>query len=644
VASRTEETNDVADGLPRWQAPLIGAATLSTLGVVEWAVARPVMPLEAASLSLLSVVAVHAGLGLVAGIGAQLLPSTRGSLSACVAAAVVSLLPAISFTSIGARAGVVGGLAAVALFPLVRRSVRALPLTASRLLFAHGFVLAAVVVLAASTGEEGLVAWPPIAAAALATAGLLHRPAFWPNAAGVLALVLLWAGGLPGPRFEAGAPEGGASVLLVTLDTLRADRLGFDGHEGAQTPNLDALAAEGRWFRNAQSLSSWTGPSHLSILTGRSPAGHGVHLNGRPLPHGVPTLGGLLSGAGWHTGAFVAGFPVRARTLGIRSTFHRYDDRFAPQGMEAFGSTLTQGLYKRRTADTEKRWRRNAADVNANALPWLEQERERPFLAWVHYYDPHLPYEQVSVEGPTDGSWYALSQAGKQELASSADAMAHMLALYDEQVSYTDRHLGELVAAARAASGGNLWIVITADHGESFGEHALYFARDAYEVTGRVPLIFVPPEGFALATGGDDQMVASFDVVPTLLTALGLEVPQGVEGIDVLSVGPLPDRALVKVHEPEDGGRYARSVSVRDRRFRLIQREQGWRGRELEAAETEFYDVAADPAEERDLAGSGHPVEARLRAVLPGGAQSAGGEETLDAETRDALKALGYLD
>ena len=137
--------------------------------------------------------------------------------------------------------------------------------------------------------------------------------------------------------------------------------------------------------------------------------------------------------------------------------------------------------------------------------------------------------------------------------------MAHMSALYDAQLAYTDRHVGELVEAALRAADENLWIVVTADHGESFGEHGLYFVREAYEVTGRVPLILVPPRGHELGRGRDERLVGLHDLAPTLLAALGLPVPEGMDGIDLLADSETPDsetrdRAILKWHEPEEPG------------------------------------------------------------------------------------------
>ncbi len=634
------------ESIPIWQAPLLGAGVLSSLGILEWLARRPESPLEVGGLALASVVVVHGLLGGAGGFAAQLWSRTRGSLAGIAAFALVLLLPAVVyFTGNGLRGAALGLLAAAAAFPLLRRALSALPLTTNRVGVAHGLVLSAAVVVVALQSLEARVPMAPLVVAALALVGFVHRHASWPNLAGFAALAVLVAGGLPTPEFKSTPADDAPSVLLVTLDTLRADRLGFDGFAQAQTPTLDALASDGVWFANAQALSSWTGPSHLTILTGRSPASHGVLLNGRRLPSSVPTLGELLSAGGWHTGAFVAGFPVQARSLGIRDAFHTYDDRFEPAALEAFGSTLTHGFRQWRRGNARRHWRRSATEVNAAVLPWLGQSRTRPFFAWVHYFDPHLPYEQGEIEGPDKGWDYGLSLLEKQAIVSSPERLARIRAHYDLQITYTDRHLGEVVERAREAARGNLWIVVTADHGESFGEHDFFFNRDAYEVTGRVPLIVVPPRNDeSLRRGRRDRVVGSHDIAPTLLGLLGQPIPPEMEGTDLLAERADPDRAIIKLHEPEEPGKYQRAVSVRRDGYRLIQREAGWHGRKLAHGGTELYDLASDPGEIHDLAGTGHPQEAALSARLPREARENGPEKVLDGETREALKALGYLD
>ena len=636
--------------LPAWQVALAGAMTLSGVGILEWLFGRPDLPLGLAARSLLAVVAVHGGLGFVGGAIGALALRPRGSLANGLAVALLIPIPLLAVLfGTGLRGAAIGVAAVVGLFPFARRLLAPLPLSVGRIGFAHGALFALGVGLVATGSLEGRVPWAAVGVASCALLGIFWRPAVVPTAAAAAGLgVLLWQG-LPDPEIGE-APAGAPSVLLVTLDTTRADRLGYEGWEPARTPGLDGLAERGRWFRNAQSLSSWTGPSHLTILTGRSPEGHGALLNGKPLPSDVPHLGAVLGDAGWETGAFVSGFPLQARPLGFHRAFHRYDDQFESPGLSAYGTTLPQRLHKWWTGDREKRWRRNAEDVNAQVLPWLESQGPEPFFAWVHYYDPHLPYEQLSVEGPTDGAWYPLSPAERNEFIASPEAMAHLSALYDEQLAYTDRHLSEVVDAAIRASGGNLWIVVTADHGESFGEHGYYFARDGYEVTGRVPMIWVAPEGQAFETGRDDRLVGSHDIAPTLLGALGLPVPDGVEGFDLFGDADVPERGLVKWHRPETPEQYGVVMSVRKGPYRWIERAPGWMGRRHAEGNAELYDLASDPAERRNLFGTGHPAEAELRPIVPDVAEGreepgAGNDpKTLDPETREALEALGYLD
>ncbi len=634
------------DGGPsRATAVATAAAFALALGLAEWLARRPVSPFDAATSSLLAVIAVHLTLGIGAGVVAMFWSPLRRDVASVLAAVIAALLPAAAFALSGGRAAIaVAALAAIPVFAGVRRVVGLLAPTPHAIGRLLGGVLALAVLAVCFRSADGQ---GPVFAAVLAGGALLacfRGPAWGPVGLAAFAVASLVALGLPAAS-RPPAPDGAPSVLLITLDTLRADRLGFHGHEAARTPTLDALAAEGRWFRNAQSLSSWTGPSHLSILTGRTPERIGVVLNGRPLPDGVPHLGTVLGAAGWHTAGFVSGFPLQARTLGVRGDFHVYDDAFEARGLQAFGSTITQGLHERRTRAVPRRWRRSAAEVNAQALPWLAAEAEAPFFLWAHYYDAHLPYEQRETEGPTDGRWYSLTDSERAEIAASRDLLAHMDALYDEQIAYLDRKVAELVERARDTAGDDLWIIVTADHGESFGEHGLYFDRDAYEVTGRVPLILVAPPGDPHPLGPVDAIVGIHDIAPTLLGALGVELPEEIDGVDLYAKGP--PRAIQKLHEPEEPGSYGRSRSVRQDRFRYLEREAGWKGREYFHSATEFYDVEADPLETRNLAGTAHPAEAVLRELAAGAPEAevpVTDPAELDAETREALRALGYLD
>ncbi|HEY5908727.1 MAG TPA: sulfatase, partial [Vicinamibacteria bacterium] len=224
------------------------------------------------------------------------------------------------------------------------------------------------------------------------------------------------------------------NFLLVTLDTLRADRLGAYGWGAAQTPVLDRLAREGALVEDAVVQVPQTRPSHASIFTGRYPYEHKIRDNySPPLDRKTPTLATLLKTRGYATAAFIGAYPV-ARTSGLDQGFDLYDDPFGA------GEKATT-----RHAAQE----RSAGKVADAALAWLEKPRTRPFFAWIHFFDPHAPYEAP----PPFGQRFAKSP-------------------YDGEIAYVDAQLGRLLEwLDRSQLRGQTLVLVTADHGESLGEH-----------------------------------------------------------------------------------------------------------------------------------------------------------------------------
>ena len=302
----------------------------------------------------------------------------------------------------------------------------------------------------------------------------------------------LWPGGTPPAVIERTAEQ---NVLLITIDTLRADALGSYGGAAA-TPNLDRLARTGTRFEFAHAHAVVTLPSHASILTGTYPFEHGIRDNaGYRLPDDARTVAGMLRAEGFATAAFVAAFPLDSQ-FGLDSGFDLYDDRFGhAEGPADF--TIAE---------------RPAETVVAAARAWIEQQPDRWF-AWVHLYDPHAVYEPPA---PFD-----------QRYATSP---------YHGEVAYTDYALGPLLETAGAGGQRPTLVIVTADHGEALGDHGeLTHGLFAYEATLRVPLILAQ-----LSTGRDTPSdpsglvltdpVRHVDIVPSILDALELSVPSGPPG------------------------------------------------------------------------------------------------------------------
>ncbi|MFN8059331.1 MAG: sulfatase-like hydrolase/transferase [Vicinamibacterales bacterium] len=277
----------------------------------------------------------------------------------------------------------------------------------------------------------------------------------------------------------------GANVLLVTIDTLRADRVG--AHDGPSiTPTLDRLAAAGATFSAAYAHVPMTLPSHASILTGLTPVHHGVRNNGGfRLGDTVETLATRLKGHGYRTGAFVGAFVLDAR-FGLARGFDEYDDRYGEDRR-----LLSFGYVERR-----------APQVLAPAAAWIGRATGQPWFAWVHLYDPHAPYD------------------APDRLVSTG---AH--AAYDNEVAYVDRELGRTLQELQ--SHGLLertLIIVTSDHGESLGEHGeSTHGLFAYESTLRVPLVMVGP-GVPARTIATPR-VGHVDILPTVLDLIGLPAP-----------------------------------------------------------------------------------------------------------------------
>jgi choline-sulfatase len=420
-------------------------------------------------------------------------------------------------------------------------------------------------------------------------------------AGGGIALVLLLAGALVsyrllGPR--AVHRERGLSVLLVTIDTLRADALGCYGRAGGETPWIDRLAASGVRFEFAHAHNVVTLPSHASILSGRYPFDHGVRDNsGFRFRPDMETLATLLRRQGYRTGAFVSAFPLDSR-FGLGRGFDVYDDRL---GDATAGS------------DFQMQERPGPKTVAA-AREWMKAT-PGPRLCWVHLYEPHAPYRP-----PFD--W-----RGRVPTA------------YDGEVTAADAALRPLLEPLLASGeGSDTLVVLTSDHGEGLGEHGeATHGVFAYESTLRVPLVLHNPRLFAPRVVR--ASARHVDLVPTILDALGLAVPEG-----------LPGRSLLGIAAGSEAGEAPASY------FETLTPAltRGWapihgvlrdRLKYLDPPLPELYDLAADPREETNLVATRPEPLDEMRVLL--GRLRAGDTGTVRTavppEVRERLASLGYV-
>lgn len=381
-------------------------------------------------------------------------------------------------------------------------------------------------------------------------------------------------------------------VVLITIDTLRADSVGFAGNTKVATPLLDRLARAGRVFTRAHAHNVVTLPSHTNLLTGRYAFDHGVRDNsGFVVPPTVPTLGTVFKAAGYATGAFVAAFPLDAR-YGLTRGFDVYDDEYP------IGAELNQFKMSERRGD----------EVVARALAWWQREAGKKRFLWVHLYDPHAPYAPPEP--------FATRYADERYLG---------------EVAATDYYLEPLLLPILEGTDEPALVVLTSDHGEGLGEHGeLTHGLFAYESTLHVPLVLFGP---GVAPGVEGRGVGHVDVFPTLAEALGLELPAGLPGRSLLDGAALAGRTL-----------YFEALSS--------YLNKGWaplhgllrdQDKYIHLPLPELYDLAADPGEKANRIDHERRIANELRAGLPAAALAAPRRKSISAEETAGLRALGYL-
>lgn len=409
------------------------------------------------------------------------------------------------------------------------------------------------------------------------------------SAAALIVLVGAWWVARPAnPAAWPPAALKSGNLLLVTIDTLRADRV-----SAGLTPNIFRLAAAGHLFRTAYAHAPLTLPSHASILTGLLPPVHGVRGNGAfRLHQSHVTLAERLNPLGYRTGAFVGAFVLDSR-FGLGQGFDRYD---GVDDDRAFAADF--GFAERR-----------APEVLAAASGWIldSGERDRPWFAWVHLFDPHAPYDAPGSGGQG----------------------------YDGELRFVDEALGAFLdGLERSGAMERTLVMVTADHGESLGEHGeSTHGLFTYDATMRVPLVIAGP---GLGSGTHDAAAASIDLVPTALDVLGLPEDPALPGRSLRLLPGAASSGRAIYLEAMDGwltaGAAPAAAVVRD----------GWKL--IATPIPELYNVAADPGEARNVIATAADRAQALRALLPALTVNTVPAATLppspEAEAR--LRSLGY--
>jgi choline-sulfatase len=389
----------------------------------------------------------------------------------------------------------------------------------------------------------------------------------------------------------------GRPIILVTVDTLRADRLGAYGSPKGLTPALDRFAQGAARFTAAVTQAPLTLPAHATILTGLHPAKHGVRTNdGFRLAAGVPALAEALRARGYATGAFIGGYPLHA-SFGLGRGFDRYDDDF----LRAAGAV-----------------ERSADEVVRSAVAWIDERLSQPFFAWLHLFDPHSPYTPPAPF-----------------------AAAHADAPYDGEVAYTDAAIGRLFEhLQRSGLFPRAAILIVADHGESLGEHGeRTHGTFLYDATVRVPLLVKLPD---MAASREVSIpVETADLAPTIASIAGASLG-AVDGRSLMPLQTEPEAAAGDPERPTYTESYYQNVLLGWSPLRAV-RTARWKF--IEAPRPELYDLERDPGELRNRVDDRAALASGLQRALPsiGADASARPAATAAGGSAERLRSLGYV-
>jgi arylsulfatase A-like enzyme/tetratricopeptide (TPR) repeat protein len=401
------------------------------------------------------------------------------------------------------------------------------------------------------------------------------------------------------------------NVILITIDTTRADHLHPYGYEGVRTPNLDSLAKRGILFRQCATAAPLTLPSHCSIMTGTYPTYHGVRINGNTaLATDHLTIAEAFASHGYETSAFVAAFVLDGR-WGLNQGFHHYDDQFDLKKFKKLDLGLVQ---------------RPGNQVVDAALTWLESHKEKPFFSWIHLYDPHMPY--------------APPEPYKSQYESKG-----ITGLYDGEIAFMDEQIGRVMDwLDRRHLRDRTVIAVVGDHGEGLGDHGeMTHGYFIYDYAVHVPLIVSTP---AKSTRGlvIESQVRTIDMYPTLLQAAEISIPKQVQGTSLLPLierrGKGGERLFAYSESMSPSIQYGWSplLSLRTAQYKFI-----------DAPRKEFYDLQKDPGEESDVKQQRGEMAAFFQKTLKNVVteSSKGAPEAhsanLDSETVERLAALGYI-
>ncbi len=434
-------------------------------------------------------------------------------------------------------------------------------------------------------------------------------------------------------------PARPGDVILITIDTLRADHVGLYGYPAATTPNLDRWFGDGAIFERAYSTEASTSPSVVSVLSGLYPQEHGVRLFFQLLDEEVPLVTDLLPAA-YQTAAFVSNMVLTDEAIGLAGRFDHYDDFVADP------------------EPARKIFERDAARTTDAVLRWLAAGRdpERPLFLWVHYIDPHGPYRPPEERRFTAGSPplpIPIERVPKYMRDIEVTDGNEYVRRYDGEIAHADAEIGRLLDALARAGATDGLLVLTADHGESMMEHEQWFTHgyQVYDEIVRVPLLLSGP---GLETGRCAVPVSGTDVASTILRFAGVEPPDALRGDDLRRAAAL-DRERIVFAEATDDARQWRAAVQGTRKWVVAVEGPG-----RAIVERRLYELATDPDERSPGAGpdGASPLAELLQrtgadpdpAGIPGdyreGMRRTSPKVAPDAseEELERLRALGYAE
>jgi arylsulfatase A-like enzyme len=431
------------------------------------------------------------------------------------------------------------------------------------------------------------------------------------------------------------------NVIIVTIDTLRADHLSCYGYGKPTSPRIDAFASDAALFEHACCQSSQTLPSHTSIMVGMNPRSHKVISHESYLDEKLTTLAEILKRRGYRTGAFISS--------------HSLDSKFhLDQGFDTYWEVQKEfSIQERQLQKLQER----CATTDA-ALAWLEDAAHSDFFLWIHWFDPHRPYDPPpryvdefagGYAGTVDSEAEFMMKVWREHIDLTPEDVDHLVGRYDGEIAFTDAQVGRLIDELNSRGLMDKTIlIITSDHGEILYEHEYYFGHDIglYDECIMVPLIIrVPgldPRGLRIS-----PLVQSLDIMPTVLEVLGINRPGYLEGKSLLPLMRGDDKSTVDYAFSETfpfPEKCPPRHAVRTADAKLIWKETADGG-----IEKVYYDLASDPGEKINLYSEDRPEAVRLDSVLArwtadGGIHPAKIPTAEESGRLRILKSLGYVD